>query len=91
MSLCEEKIYIHYVSYTAQIFLKSLHLCIFFPEEGKMNIWLPAYERGCTNAFTEPCIYLINSEYASLAMKTRAFAKSAAALFNTALQRDQEL
>ena len=56
-----------------------------------MNIWLPADEPGCTNAFTEQCICLINSEYPSLAIKTRAFAESAPALFNTTLQRDREL
>jgi len=78
-------------THTAGIVLKRLHPCIFFPEAEKVNIWLPADEPGCMNAFTEQCIYLINFEYSSLAMKTRAFVKSAPVLFNTTLQRDQEL
>lgn len=56
-----------------------------------MTIWLPADKLGCTNAFTEQYVYLINSEYSSLARQTRASGKSAPALFNTTLQRDQEL
>lgn len=56
-----------------------------------MSIWLLAEETGCMNAFTEQYIYLINSEYSYLAMKTRAFTKSAPPLFNTTMQRDWEL
>lgn len=56
-----------------------------------MNIWLPGDEPGCTNAFTEQSIYVITSEYPSLAMRTRAFAKSAPAWFSTTLQRERAL